>query len=168
MRTIPYSGITIPLLFAIFSISGMQSQSAVLSAGGDATGSGGSVAFSVGQVAYTHIDGEAGSVSLGVQQPHFVIMVDTDDPELKISVSAYPNPANDFVTLNLNLHNVDNGNYEKLSFRLYTVDGTQLLQQEIVSNVTKVSLENLPSATYVLRIVRNNTEVKTFKIFKSN
>lgn len=168
MRPNPYPGIIIPLFFTIFFNSGMHAQSAVLSSGGDATGTGGSVAYSVGQVAYTHIEGEDGSVSLGVQQPHFVIMVNTDDPDLHISASAYPNPANDLVTLRLDQQSGENIMHDNLSFTLFTVDGTQLLQQDIKSNVTNVSLEKFPGATYVLRITRDNTVIKTFKIFKTN
>jgi hypothetical protein len=166
MRPIPYPGITIPLLFTILFVSGIQAQSAVLSAGGDATGTGGSVAYSVGQVAYTHIDGEEGSISLGVQQPHFVIMVDTDHPGLQISAKAYPNPSNDFVMLSL--ENGENRIDENLSFSIFSVDGANLFQQDITSTVTQVSLEKFPAATYLIRITRDNTLIKTFKIFKTN
>jgi hypothetical protein len=39
-------------------------------AGGEATGSGGSVSYSVGQVVYTTNTGINGSVAQGVQQPY--------------------------------------------------------------------------------------------------
>ena len=50
-----------------------QTSHQVLSAsGGDATGSGGSVAYSVGQIVYTTSTGTTGSVAQGVEQANGV------------------------------------------------------------------------------------------------
>ena len=46
-----------------------QAQQATTATGGDATGSGGSAAYSVGQIVYTTHTGTTGSVAQGVQQP---------------------------------------------------------------------------------------------------
>ncbi|MFM2191538.1 MAG: hypothetical protein RLZZ118_495, partial [Bacteroidota bacterium] len=45
-----------------------QAQQATTATGGDATGSGGSAAYSVGQIVYTTHTGTTGSVAQGVQQ----------------------------------------------------------------------------------------------------
>ena len=50
----------------LLSIGALQAQEAVLSAGGNATGNGGSVSYSIGQVAYT-ASGTNGTVTQGVQ-----------------------------------------------------------------------------------------------------
>jgi hypothetical protein len=47
-----------------------QAQQATTAAGGNATGSGGSVAYSVGQIVYTTHTGTTGSVAQGVQQTY--------------------------------------------------------------------------------------------------
>lgn len=57
------------ILSILFLASTAIAQQATLSAGGDATGAGGSVSFSVGQVAYQHVSDVGGSVNEGVQQP---------------------------------------------------------------------------------------------------
>ena len=143
------------------------SQTATLSAGGDATGTGGTVAFSVGQVMYTHLSGETGNINYGVQQPYSVIMVGTHEPLTGFSATIYPNPVSSSVLLSLHAHNVIIES-EEFSLSLYDTDGKLLLQQKIVSPVTTVPLENLASAIYILRITRNNDEIKDFKIFKTN
>ncbi len=52
--------------------AGLHAQQATTAAGGDATGPGGSVAYSVGQVVYTTNSGTGGSVAEGVQQSYSV------------------------------------------------------------------------------------------------
>ena len=58
-----------------FGLTGLQAQTSVNAIGGDATGSGGSVSYSVGQVVYTTNKGTNGSVVEGVQQPYEILVV---------------------------------------------------------------------------------------------
>ena len=63
-------------------------QEAPTTSGGDATGSGGSVAFSIGQVVYVTNTGSTGTEAEGVQQPYEVIcsfvLQHTEDPVKEI------------------------------------------------------------------------------------
>ena len=82
-------------------LTGLQAQNAVPATGGNASGSGGTVAYSVGQVVYTTNTATNGSVAQGVQQP-FEISVVTGLEEAKginLALSAYPNPTTDFLNL---------------------------------------------------------------------
>ncbi len=75
-------------------LTGLQAQTSVNATGTNASGSGGTVSYSVGQVVYTTNTGASGSVAQGVQQP-FEISIVTGIEEAKginLSVSAYPNP----------------------------------------------------------------------------
>ena len=154
-------------VFVFLAICGLQAQSDVVPAGGDASGAGGSVAYSVGQVAYTNITGEAGSINLGVQQPNLFLMVGTNEAAITIDAIAYPNPVNDFVNLELGDQLTLNG-IDHLSYGLYDINGKLILQKDITTNATPISMENLSNAIYFLRVIHNNTEIKTFKIFKTN
>jgi len=158
----------IAVLFFTGTIARLNSQAAALSTGGDATGAGGSAAYSVGQVAYTNFSGEAGSISLGVQQPHFVIMVGTEDPESVITAVLYPNPTNDFFQLKLDNNYNEEIATGKLSLSIYDIDGKRIIRQDITELITNVSLANFGNAIYMVRIIRDNAEIKTFKIFKTN
>src|SRR6187397_135960 len=81
--------------------AGLHAQSAVSAAGGDFTGTGGSVAYTIGQVTYTNFGGESGNVSLGVQQPNLFLTVGTSDLDITLSASVFPNPANTSTSLRL-------------------------------------------------------------------
>ena len=52
-----------------------QAQQATTATGGNASGSGGTVAYSVGQIFYTTNTGTTGSEAQGVQQPYEISIV---------------------------------------------------------------------------------------------
>ncbi len=146
-------------------LTGLQAQTAVPATGGHASGSGGTVNYSVGQVVYTtNTGGSNGTVAHGVQQP-FEISVVTGLVEAKginLSVSAYPNPTTDF--LNLKVENYDNTN---LSYKLFDISGKLLETKKITGNETSIVMSNLVPATYFIKVTEGNKEIKTFKIIKN-
>lgn len=145
-------------------LSGLQAQESINVTGRNASGSGGSSNYSVGQVVYqTHI-GTNGSVAEGVQQP-FEISVVTGIEEAKIinlSVSAYPNPTSDYLILSIDEFDVSN-----LSYLLYDIDGKLLQNEKIARKETNIVMNNLVSAIYIVKIIQGYKEVKTFKITKN-
>jgi len=146
-------------------LTGLQAQTAVPATGSNASGSGGTVSYSVGQVVCTtNTGGSNGSVAQGVQQP-FEISVVTGLEEAKginLSVSAYPNPTTDF--LNLKVENYDNTN---LSYQLFDISGKLLETKKLVGNQTNIVMSNLVPAIYFVKVTDGSKEVKTFKIIKN-
>jgi hypothetical protein len=152
------------LLVSYFSIAAIQAQSTIPASGGNATGTGGSVSYSVGQLFYNTNTGTTGTVSQGVQRPYEISVITAVEQAKNINLlcSAYPNPTTDFLTLK-----VENYDRENLYFWLYDVVGNLLLNNKVVSNETRVTMENLLSGTYILKVTDNGKEVKTFKIIKN-
>ena len=106
--------LSIILLFGL-GLTGLQAQESVNTTGGNASGNGGSVSYSVGQVVYQCHNGTNSSVSEGVQQP-YEISVFTGLEEAKsiaLQCSAYPNPTTDYLTLS-----VADFDTSKLSYQL--------------------------------------------------
>ena len=89
----------IGLFVLLLGSMGIHAQSAVSASGGNATGSGGSVAYTIGQVTYTNFSGESGSISLGVQQPNLILTVGTQELDITLSASVFPNPASTSASL---------------------------------------------------------------------
>ena len=140
-----------------------QAQQASTATGGNATGSGGTVAYSVGQIVYTTHAGATGSVAEGVQQPYEIsIITGLEDNQISLNLSAYPNPTTDYLTLNV-------GNFElsTLSFELYDVSGKLIESRKIISSPETIKMEHLPSAIYFLKVTNSSKEVETFKIIKN-
>jgi hypothetical protein len=141
-----------------------QAQQATTATGGNASGSGGTVAYSVGQIVYTTNTGTTGSVAQGVQQPYEISVVTGIKNETKTSISlvVFPNPTTNFLTLN-----VSNAELSTLNFQLYDISGKLIESRKIISSSETITMENLPTATYFLKVTNNNKEVKTFKIIKN-
>ena len=151
------------LLFGL-GITGIQAQETIPASGGNASGSGGSASYSIGQVAYQTQTGTNGSVAEGVQQPYEISVV-TGLEEAKgihLSVTAYPNPTSDFLTLE-----VKDFELSTLHFQLYDMNGKLLQNKKITSNSTNIFMDNYISGTYFLNVTDDNKVIKTFKIIKN-
>ena len=145
-------------------LTGLQAQESVNATGGDASGSGGSVSYSVGQVVYTTNTGTNGSVTQGVQQPYEISVVTAIEEAkgINLTVTAYPNPATDYLTLRIDEFEISN-----LSFQLYDMNGKLLQSEKITGNQTSIVMSNLVPANYFVKVIQANKEVKTFKIIKN-
>ena len=140
-----------------------QSQQSSNAAGGDATGSGGSVAYSVGQIVYTTHTGSTGSVAQGVQQAYEIFSIGINETELNSSLSLFPNPIVDNLTLQISDYN-----NEKLSYQLFDMQGKLLSKGQIIAQQTQIKTASLPPATYFIEVLnQENKQVQSFKIIKN-
>tara|TARA_R110002072_G_scaffold260722_4_gene419243 strand:- start:21739 stop:22236 length:498 start_codon:yes stop_codon:yes gene_type:complete len=145
----------------------ISAQEAIVVSGGDATGSGGTVAYSIGQVLYNTNSGSSISIAEGLQQPFEIstILSVEDIVGLKLDLMAFPNPANRFLTLKLNAPAAFD--VTTLRYQLFDIRGSLILNERIREAETTISLDRLANAVYVLKVVDNSKEIKTFKIIKN-
>jgi len=145
-------------------LTGLYAQESVNATGSNASGSGGSASYSVGQVVYTTHTGTTGSVAQGVQQPYEISVVTAIEEAkgINLSVSAYPNPTTDYLTLEMKDFELSN-----LHFQLYDMSGKLLQIEKITGNQTSIVMSNLVPAVYFVKVTQGNKEVKTFKIIKN-
>jgi len=162
MRQKSFLVITI-LLFG-FGLPVLLAQEVLTTSGGDTTGIGGSVSYTVGQVLYSTNTGTNGSVAEGVQQPYEIsVVVGIDQAEgINLICTAYPNPATDLLTLEVEI--TDN---ENLFYQLYDMMGKLLVSKKLIDLKTTISMANLAPATYFLKVTDNQKVVKTFKIINN-
>ena len=151
------------ILLIILSSFRIMAQQAINASGANATGSGGSVSYSVGQVLYTTNSGFNGSSAQGVQQPYEISttlsLPEANDIRL---MSVYPNPTTNRVVLNV-------GNYGTTNLSLQFIDsnGRILLENKIINIETNLDIENYPVAIYFLKVMDKNSAIKIFKIIKN-
>lgn len=152
------------MLLLGLGLTGMQAQTSVNATGSDATGSGGSASYSVGQVVYTTNNETSGSVSQGIQQPYEILGVTTIDEAkgITLAVSVYPNPTTDYLTLEMT--ELEPSNF---SFQLYDTNGKLLKNEKITGKQTNIAMSSLAPATYFVNVIQNNKEIKKFKIIKN-
>ena len=136
-------------------------QKSVVATGGNATGTGGTASFSVGQISYKSPTGN--TVSDGVQQPFEIQTLGTSDFEaIQLEMIVYPNPTDDALVLKI----ADN-NLQDLAYQLFDVTGKNLLLQNIHQTETAVSLKNFNKGIYFLAVLMQNKPIKNFKIIKN-
>jgi hypothetical protein len=159
-----YKEIKLCLFLFGIGLSGLKAQEAIPATGGNVSGYGGSVSYSVGQLVTTTNTGTNGSAAQGVQQPFEISIVTGIDESIGINlnVMAYPNPTTDLLTLS-----VDHFEQSNLAYQLYDQSGKLLENKILVVNQTGIAMSNYTPATYLLKIMENNKEVKTFKIIKN-
>jgi hypothetical protein len=140
-----------------------QAQQVTNATGGDASDIGGTFAYSIGQIVYTTNTSTNGSLTQGVQQPFKISIVSGIDYRfINFESTAYPNPTTNYLTLN-----VGKSELSALNFKLYDISGKLIESRKITSSSETIAMENLPTATYFLKVTNNNKEVKTFKIIKN-
>lgn len=151
-------------LLLVLLIATAKAQSAFSGTGGDLSGTGGSVSYSIGIVSYTSHSGASGSIVQGVQQPYEISVISGVEAlhDLELEILAYPNPASEKLYLK-----TANSNYTDLSYQLYHINGSMIKRNKIVNSTTNIDVGHLVPATYFLKIMKKNTEIKSFKIIKN-
>lgn len=167
----------IPMLHKMFFLSvvllvgiglaEVQAQESFNSSGGNSSGTGGSVSYSVGQLFYTSSFGTTGSVAQGVQQPYEISVVIGLEQANNISLQclAYPNPANEYVKLKVDV--ISSQSLQLMNYQLFDLNGKLVETNKIVDSETSINMANLVPATYFLKVLKENKEIILFKIIKN-
>lgn len=152
------------LLISILVISAFKvnAQETTTSSGGNATGTNGNISYTIGQTIYTTNTGTSGSVAQGVQQAFEIqTVLGVENFNINLQMAVYPNPTTNWLQLE-----VKNTGFEKLNYQIFDLNGKTVLKNKISTETTTISMENLSTNLYLLKVLENNKEVKTFKIIK--
>jgi len=149
------------LLVLLFFIHNVQSEAQISNnaSGNDLSNQFGSIAYTIGEVFYIQ-KGSQFFLTEGIQNG---ITINPIISNSSIKVLVYPNPTSDFINFK-----VQNLFFNNLSFILYNDIGHELLKGAILNSNTTVSLIQLPSSVYLIKIYRNQTEMAVYKIIKIN
>jgi hypothetical protein len=169
--------IIIVFLVISFSLS-MQAQESVLPTGGNSSGTGGSVSYSVGQTSYTTDSGSGMSVAKGLQQPYEISVVTASGnlQQVQLEWSVFPNPVTDYLILRINESVIRQ--YETV---LFDQSGKEIGTKIVTSGESRIFMKELVTGTYFLRVTHKaergkavhlngrsglSIDSKTFKIIK--
>jgi hypothetical protein len=152
-------------LFILFLLSTafieLKAQETVPAAGSNASGTGGTVSYTVGQVEYTRISASSGSMAQGIQLPYEIFVVTAVSPsrEISLTCAAYPNPAAGVVNLK-----VANIRSENISYALTDSQGKLLETKTIRGPETSIQLSQYPDAVFFLTVYEQDKKTETFRI----
>lgn len=141
-----------------------SAQTAAPAAGGELSGTGGSASYTIGQIDYKSQSSSEASSAEGVQQPYEISIITGAEeyPEISLKYSAYPNPT----AGNLMLR-IDDSDFSTMQYQLIDLNGKILVEKNFVENTANIDMSDLVTATYFLKVVQGNKEIKVFKIIKN-
>lgn len=152
------------IILLVMGLIRLQAQEAFSASGGNAIGTGATTSYSIGQVINNTNTGTNGSVTQSIQQSYEITVV-SELEKAKIIVlqcTTYPNPSTDYLILEVKDFELFN-----LSFKLYNMSGKLLQNKKITNSHTKIVMSNFVPATYFVKVIENNKEIKTFKCIKN-
>jgi hypothetical protein len=151
------------VLFLGIGISASDAQTVIPASGGEALGNSGKVSYTIGQVIFTVNEGSTGTSIQGVHHPFeiFIVTAIKKAEEILLDVTAYPNPATDFIKLTIKDYDPTD-----LRYGLYDTNGSLLQDNKIVDRQTEIRIDGYVSSTYFLRVFDRGKVIKTFKIIK--
>ena len=111
--------IMISVCILLWSATNLKAQQNTVGSGGDASGSGGTVSYTVGQLDYITASGIGGTMSEGVQQPYIInVATGVQETDINLTCSVSPNPTADYVVLTVQKNDV-----QDMSYSLMDVEG---------------------------------------------
>jgi hypothetical protein len=123
------------------------------------------LSWTIGEPVISTLSNGSNILTQGMHQSKLLIDAIEEIELSGLVISAFPNPTNEFVNLQVHQLLTDQP-WKEFSFVLYDMNGKVLMQKQIVSTETVIQMNNYVSSTYFLKVLVNNHEVKTFKIVK--
>ena len=159
----------IPLiLFMAFGFNIVYSQSlkpdVIATSGSFYANSNNSVSWTIGECIPETFANSSNKLTQGFQQGVYEINTVADFTENGVSINLFPNPATDFV--NLEILQKDIKDY---SFQLFDSNGKCLKNGKITAVKSQIELAGFSNNTYILNVSASNQKIlKSFKIIKIN
>ena len=150
-------------VFVLLSFVSLHAQTSFNAVGDEASGTEGSLSYTVGQAVFGTYTGSTGSVAQGVQQTYDIVaLLGAEISAIKLELVAYPNPTQEILTLKIN-----NYKNEKLTYQLYDLQGKLWNSQSVKGAQTQLDMNDLAVGTYLLSIQDEELLIKTFRIIKN-
>lgn len=137
----------------------------VIASGSNASGSSGTIAYSIGQVFYTYIGSEmVYNVAQGIQhQEKEDVLAPPQLPETRTEIVVFPNPTTDIININMDIADLEN---DSPTYKIYDIRGRLLSGNSISRTTTQVNLNYLIPSIYLLVVYKGDKMLKSFKIIK--
>jgi hypothetical protein len=147
------------VVFLLFVSLSSRAQQVVASAGNTSAIAGYIVAWTLGEPVIETLTGSNVKVTQGMHQTNLVVTDLHDLASPKLEVKVYPNPAGDFLRIEILRTGSDVFHYE-----FSDITGSRILLKEMQSQSEEIDLSSYVSGIYLLRLY--NTRQKLIKIYK--
>ena len=146
----------------------LSAQSSVVPTGGTASGNGGTLTYTVGQIAAQNNSDGTTSISEGVQQPYEIQTIGIDNyPGITLNAILYPNPTQGNLQLVMSQEQLEMVNGQWL-MKVFDANGKYLLSKQIDGETTLLDLSPYATGTYYINVCSGKDVMKTFKVVKTS
>ena len=156
INMIKYSLLLISLFIIPFTVSAQRN---ILTSGDSFSNNSGSVSYSIGQISYTTQINESGSKNDGLQQPTEIYNLSTQEDNFLKDISIFPIPSQNILHIQLAEKKI-------LLFKIYNLNGKLLKEGILDAREKNITISNLSTGSYFLKISDKKTKSQTFKIIK--
>jgi hypothetical protein len=153
-----YSCIT---AFLVILSNAVYAQQIISSTGSIGQNSSGTISYTLGELVIGSQNNGNSTVTQGFHQTEIIVTVVRELSDPCLTILAYPNPTNDFITLKF-----ENSEIQNIEYILFDLQGKLLLKEKLKNQEVKVSFETFNPGSYFIKVLMNRKEIRTFKILK--
>lgn len=135
-------------------------QQSATTSGGDATGTGGTVSWTLGQPAYEPTTTSTGSVYRGVQQP-YEWLVTAAPGHTAPTVALWPNPTADGITLQWS-----DAAHGPARYTIHAANGALVAEGRFADHTANLTLGHLSTGTYTVQVYQAEQHTTTLTVIK--
>jgi hypothetical protein len=169
MKHLPSIFYVLCQLLLIFLGTGIAKAQQVVSTAGNHSETGTvQLSWTIGEPVISTLSNGSNILTQGMHQSKLLIDAIEEIELSGLKISAFPNPTNEFVNLQVHQLLTDQPDemWTEYSFKLYDINGKILMQKQIVSTETIIQMDSYVPSTYFLKVLVNKNEIKIFKIIK--
>ena len=126
--------------------------------------SNGSLTWTCGEIITEAFSNDDVSLTQGFNQSNLILSIEEKTENIDFKISAFPNPTNDFITIKSDA-STPLGN-QKLNYQLFDLKGNLIKQELNGKQNQEISVKELTSGIYFIKIYNENQKSKTIKIEK--
>ena len=156
-----YKFLIVSAFMALISVFA-NAQQVISSSGSTLKNSAGSLSFTLGELVIDTKNTGVVILTQGFHQTKLIITAISDLPEQRFSISAFPNPTNDYVNLK-----IEKGDIHDIEFILFDMQGKVLSNQKIENSNTEIQFSGYNSGNYLMKVLQKGKQIQTFKIIKN-
>ena len=160
MKRIKLISLILGLSFIV--LGSLKAQQVVATAGNHSESSEASLSWTIGEIATQTLQSSSLILTQGFHQTRLTVTGVNNIPDKNLDIQAYPNPAYDRINLKLG-YELNGQNWQYI---IYDKSGKKLMEKKITSDLSSISINTLPKATYFLKVFGGDKNSKVFKIVK--
>lgn len=144
--------------FSIFS----QNQEVLTTQGGYTEfDNGESMSWTLGEIAIETISNDELTLTQGFQQStlSYTVISTSVNSALQIELSVFPNPTSEVLNLKSEIA-------PDMKYQLFDKSGKMVLFNDIENTTETINMAELKASTYILRVIQNQEQLKSFQIIK--